>query len=198
MTMSAPPRSAERPLPRSAAGPALAALVLLAAVPARAEPVLQRSDLVETLAQGLFCATSETGRMEAPDTEFGWIHIPEEPIAMRQRGSVAPAVLGIGFGLEYTLTGDAPILIRHVVEHPPMPASGRTRQSWESWALGGVPEIIFFQFDLEEELLPGRWTFIALAGEAEVFRAGFDVVPPDAAPHLAGLCSGGDLLALSR
>ncbi len=196
--MSEPRPSADRRLRRGAGAAALAALVLQGGGIAAAEPPLRLSPQVEALQRGLFCATTEGGRMEAPDTEFGWIHLPDEPVDMRAPGTIAPAVLGLGFGLDYTLAGSDPVLIRHVVEHPPMPPSGRVRQSWDSWVLGGVPEIVFFQFDISEELLPGRWSFTALAGEDEVFHAGFDVVPPERAPHLAGLCAGGDLLTLSR
>ena len=174
------------------------ALALFGATAAAAEPPLRLSPQVEALQRGLFCATADGGRMDAPDTEFGWIHVPDEPIEMRARGAVAPTVLGIGFGLDYTLAGSEPVLIRHVVEHPPMPPSGRVRQSWESWVMAGEPEIIFFQFDIAEELLPGRWSFTAFDGDDEVFHAAFDIVPPDRAPHLAGLCAGGERLALSR
>jgi len=197
MPMSAPQPSADRRFGRGAGAASLAALVFLGGA-AAAEPPLRVSDQVETLQRGLFCATEGAGRMEAPDTEFGWIHVPDETIEMRTPGAVAPAVLGIGFGVDVTLTGTNPVLIRHVVEHPPMPPSGRVTQSWESWVLGGVPEIVFFQFDIEEELLPGRWSFTAFAGENEVYHAAFEVVAPGRAPHLAGLCAGGDILALSR
>lgn len=194
--MSAPPRSAER---RARAGVgALAGLVLLVAGGAAAEPGVRQTAAVVALERGLFCATTGGGRMEAPDTEFGWIRLPDAPMDMRRPGAVAPAVLGVGFGVDYTLAGSDPVLVRHVVEHPPMPPSGRVRQSWESWVLGGVPEVVFFQFDIEAELLPGRWSFSALDGEGELFRAAFDVVPPGEAPHLAGLCAGGDLLTLNR
>ena len=193
--------SAPRPLAdlfRAGGGGAAAAAALLLAPSAEAEPLLSQSAMVEELTRGLFCAASEGGRMEAPDTEFGWIHIPQEPVAMRRPGSLAPAVLGIGFGVEFTLTGTQPVLVRHVVRHPPMPPSGRVEQSWESWIIGGVAEVVFFQFDIDPELLPGRWSFTALAGEDELYHAEFDIVPADQAPHLAGLCVGGDLLTFSR
>jgi len=156
------------------------------------------SPLVADLERGLFCAVPEGNRLDAPDTEFGWVHIPEDPVDMRRPGTVVPAVLGLGFGLEYTFAGDAPFLIRHVVNHPPMPPSGRVQQSWEGWVVGGMTEAVFFQFDIEEELLPGRWSFTALKGEEELFHVAFDVVAPGAAPHLAGLCDARELLTLNR
>lgn len=195
--MSAPRRSADTTIGAGAQALALAAIMSVAG-PAAAEAPLRLSPLVAALERGLFCGVAEGNRMEAPDTEFGWIHVPETPVEMRLRGTTAPAVLGLGFGLEYTLAGSDAVLIRHVVEHPPMPPAGRSWQSWESWGLGGVPEVVFFQFDIEDELLPGRWSFTAFDGADEVFHAAFDVVAPEKAPHLAGLCAGGDLLTLSR
>ncbi len=165
---------------------------------AGAQPPLRLSPLVEDLERGLFCATDEGSRMEAPDTEFGWIHIPEEPVAMRLPGTTVPAVLGLGFGIEYLIGGTDPVPIRYEIAHPPMPPSGRVQQSWEAWVFGGEPEVVFFQFDIDAELLPGRWSFAAFAGDKELFFAAFDIVIPEAAPNLAGLCAGGELLTLNR
>jgi hypothetical protein len=201
--MSAPPRSADPAPRRRAAAVGLALLLPLAAsfgatTAVAEEPPLRTSAKVAALERGLFCATPEGARRDAPDTEFGWIHIPDEPVAMRREGAVVPAVLGLGFGIDYTLAGSEPVLIRHVVEHPPMPPSRRVRQTWESWVIGGTPEVVFFQFDIDDELLPGRWTFTALDGDEEILHAAFDVVPPAAAPHLTALCSGAELLTLNR
>jgi hypothetical protein len=195
MTMSAPRRLADF---RTCGAAALAGLFLLVAGGAAADPPLRHSAEILSLERGLFCATGNGGRFDAPDTEFGWIHVPDEPVEMQRPGPIVPAVIGLGFGVTYTFDGTDPILIRYVVDHPPMPPSGRTRQSWESWVIGGVTEIVFFQFDLEEELLPGRWSFSGLDGANEVFHAAFDVVPPAAAPHLVGLCAGEELLTLNR
>lgn len=201
--MSAPPPSAEAACRRRGGYVARAAFLL--AVPllpgaggASAEPPLRLSAMVVALERGILCASAEGGRMAAPDTEHGWIHVPDEPVTLRRRGALVPAVLGLGFGVDYTLAGSEPVLIRYVIEHPPLPPSGRQRQSWESWVIGGAPEIVFFQFDHEAELLPGRWSFAGLAGEEEVFFAAFDIVPPAAAPHLAGLCTGEEQITLSR
>ncbi|MCC5972127.1 MAG: DUF3859 domain-containing protein [Pararhodobacter sp.] len=168
------------------------------ALPLAAEPALRLGPGVEALTRGLICAPPEGGRRDAPDTASGWIHVPEVPIEILVEGTTAPARLGTGFGVRFVLAGAAPLPVRYVVTHPPMPPEGITIQSWESFALPGAPEQVFFQFDTSEELLPGPWSFTALSGETELFHAAFDIVAPEAVPHLDGMCAGGDLLALSR
>jgi len=178
----------------------ITALICAPALPLWAEPALRLGPGVEALTRGLICAPPEGGRRDAPDTASGWIHVPDNPIDIRVEGVVAPALLGTGFGLRYLLEGAGamPVPVRYTVEHPPLPPEGLTRQSWESLAMPGVPEQVFFQFDIEDELQPGRWSFTAHSGETELFHAGFDVVPPDTVPHLTGLCRGDDMLAFSR
>lgn len=198
MMTSRPPPSAERP--GRALKPALAGagIALLTATAAVAEPPLRLSPQVADLARGLICSPPEAGRREAPDTIAGWIHIPDEPLRIIHPSSTAPAMLGMGFGVEFTLSGSEPLAIRYTVTHPPMPPEGRSSQGWDGIAMPGVEEAIFFQFDTEEELQPGRWSFTASHAGEEVFHAAFDIVTAEAAPHLTGLCREGGLLSLAR
>ena len=193
-------QSAERP--GSAPKPALAgaglALALLSPAPAAAEPPLRLSAHVAELSRGLICSPPESGRREAPDTIAGWIHVPDEPLRIIHPSTIAPAVLGMGFGVEFTIAGDAPLALRYTVTHPPMPPEGRTSQGWDGTAMPGMEDAIFFQFDTEEELQPGRWSFTASHAGEEIFHAAFDVTTPEAAPHLTGLCREGGLLSLAR
>jgi len=177
----------------------IAALFCAPALPLGAEPALRLGPGVEDLTRGLICAPPEAGRREAPDTAAGWIHVPDAAIEIRIEGVVAPALLGTGFGVRYMLErGALPVPVRYTVTHPPMPPDGRTLQSWDSLVMPGVPEQVFFQFDIADELQPGSWSFTAHSGATELFHAAFDIVPPETVPHLTGVCRGGDLLALSR
>lgn len=153
---------------------------------------------VTILERGLICAPPEAGRRAAPDTAFGWIHVPDRPIEIRIETALAPARLGTGFGLRYRLETSDPVLVRYVVSHPPMTAGRITEQAWDSLVLPGSDEAVFFQFDIEEELVTGSWAFSAFDGTRELFHVGFTVVPPAAVPELDELCAGGDLLAFSR
>lgn len=180
----------------------LVCLTFLAAnvsAPSSAGPPLRLATDVAQLTRGLICAPPEGGRRDAPDTASGWIHVPVHPIEIRLEGTTAPALLGTGFGVRYVLEGTGmPMPVRYSITHPPLPPEGVTQQSWDALVLPGAPEQVFFQFDIEDELQPGRWSFTAHAGPRELFHAAFDVVTPDTVPHLAAFCHGADLLAFSR
>ena len=180
-------------------GTALAAAALaLVAMPASADPPLRHSPQIAEMARGLICSPAETGRREAPDTMAGWIHVPDEPLRIIEKSTTAPAVLGMGFGVEFRLAGGEPLALRYSVTHPPIPPEGRSVQSWDGVAWPHRDEAVFFLFDIEEERQPGRWSFTATHGGTEIFHAEFDVVAPEAAPHLTGLCRDGGLLSLAR
>jgi hypothetical protein len=183
---SAPLRSAEL---------TLAAVLVLAAVPqgAAAEAVLGPG--VDWLVQGLFCAPDETGRREAPGTMSGWIHVPDTPVAMVTEGTVAPAVLGMGFGVRFQRSGADLAALRYEVRHPPMGPGAVTVQAWDSTSMGGAEDAIFFQFDVAEELVTGPWEFRAFEGGRELFRAPFAVVAPGTVPELAALCRSGMMMS---
>ena len=180
-------------LRRSAEAAALAALLGLAPLAARAQAVVDSS--VEWLVQGLFCAPEETGRREAPDTMSGWVHVPAEPVPMIAEGTVAPAVLGMGFGVRFQRKGFDLVELRYEVHHPPMGAGGITRQSWTSLSEGGSSDSIFFQFDLPEELVLGAWEFRAYLEGRQIFRAPFTVVPAADLPEIVGECRPGALMS---
>jgi len=189
------------PRPSADPGPGLAlALIALATLtcgPATAGSVA--GPRIEFLRHGLFCAPPEAGRVPAPDTISGWTHVPDEPIEILVETLTAPAVLGLGMGVEFLLFGDDPVELRYEVTHPPMAPTGATRQSWGpegavAWGAGSM----FFQFDVADELVTGDWTFRALDGAEELLRVTFTVVDPGAAPDLARLCRDGVLLSTLR
>ena len=169
---------------------------VLAPLPASAEP--RRSAALDDWVAGLFCAPEETGRREAPDTMAGWVHVPDTPVEMVAEGRIAPAVLGLGFGVRFLRSGDDLRGIRFEVTHPPMTEAGITRQGWDSLSAGGEWDAIFFQFDLPEELVTGDWAFAAWLDGEELFHIPFTVVDPALAPDLADLCRGGAMLSLLR
>lgn len=177
---------------------ALAAVLCTLAPPALAEAPLVLSPAAERVERGLICNPPPAGRRAAPDTIAGWVHVPDEPVRLIHHGTTAPAQLGMGFGVEFTLAGDGALAVRYTVTHPPMAPDAMTEQAWDAFALAGQREAIFFQFDTEDELLPGRWTFTATVDGETAFSAGFDVVAPETVPHLTALCRGTGLLSLVR
>lgn len=182
------------------AGPVLVTglvVALAASGPARAEDGVTHLPRVARVTTGLFCAPPEGTHRPAPGTLAGWIHVPDQPVQMIAEGRVVPAVIGVGFGLRYTLTDAADATVVYALSHPPMPPSGVTSQSWDGAVRAGSAGTIFFQFDTEAELQPGAWRFTARIGDEEILSADFTVVAPAQAPELAGLCRGGALLSFS-
>lgn len=180
------------------AGPVLVAGLCLSgplASPALAQPLGDVSPRVSGLELGLFCAPPEGGRRPAPDTMSGWVHVPDEPVEMVALGTVAPAVLGMGFGVRFRLADNAAVETRYTVTHPAMPPTGITEQQWSGSIAPGMTDTVFFQFDIPEELQPGDWTFSAEVDGEVLFTALFTVLPPADMPDAAHLCAAPSLLS---
>jgi hypothetical protein len=99
----------------------------------------------------------ESGRREAPDTIAGWIHVPDEPVADPSlQGTIAPAVLGMGFGVRihaFRKTIRSGATLR---PSPPADAARRAHPAGLGRPAMGAWDAVFFQFDVpEDELLPG-------------------------------------------
>lgn len=165
---------------------------------AQADAHFEVSPRVSTLVAGLFCAPPEGERRPAPDTIAGWIHAPDAPVEMIAEGQVVPAVIGLGFGVRYLRADDQDARVHYTVTHPPMPPSNLTEQSWDSPVSAGYIDSAFFQFDIEDELQPGDWSFRASIGGEQLFDVGFTVRPASELPHLAALCRGGTLLSFNQ
>lgn len=176
------------------AGPVLVAGLCHAAT---AQVMGEVSARIVSLQAGIFCAPPEAGRRAAPETLSGWIHVPDEPVTLRAEGFQAPAVLGMGFGVRFTLAPGPDLPTRYTVRHPPIPPSGATAQSWNSVLQGDATDSAFFQFDIPEELQPGDWSFTIEAAGETLFTVAFTVVPPGTLPEIEALCPRGELLSVS-
>lgn len=198
--MTSKPRLLAEPMPRGSlnfTSPALlAGLVLFPmSCPALAGDNVVTSDQVAELTAGLFCAPPMAGRRDAPGTVFGWVHVPDVPVDLIAEGQIAPAVLGLGFGVRFTLHQETNAVLSYTVTHPPMPPRGVTEQNWTGTMDAGAADTMFFQFDTPDELQPGDWSFSVSQDGAYLLTVEFTVVPAAAAPGLAHLCRGGALLS---
>lgn len=172
--------------PRLAKPAVVLALALALCGPASADPRIMSAPGVGVEA-GLFCPPHASDRRPAPDTVFGWVHIPDEPIRILIPGEMTvPAVLGLGFGVSFTV--ERAMDLTYVITHPPMAPSGTTVQGWTGRAEPGRAEGVYFQFDIPEELLPGAWEITALWGDEPLFSANFTVTRPEDAPQHTQLC----------
>jgi hypothetical protein len=149
-------------------------------------------DLIAELVFGVYCAEEPIRTEDAPETASGVINIVRDLPEIRFAQTVVPAALDIGFGvLSRAPAGMVHDPVTITVTHPPFPGSGIeverwiTRLGWEEFNLTG------FSFDVPEELVLGTWTFEAHAGDRELFRVMFEVVPPDMAASVLAACQMG-------
>ncbi|MFD1341962.1 DUF3859 domain-containing protein [Litorisediminicola beolgyonensis] len=143
------------------------------------------------LEQGVFCEVPTTGSLPAPGTAAGQIELFDEVPEFQWHTARLPAVPGLSFGIRSEATDglNYPGVVL-TLTHPPFSESGVTRQSYVT-ALGGFGlSINAYTFDLEEELVTGTWVFTATAGDTELYRATFEVVPPALMPEIAAACGG--------
>jgi hypothetical protein len=188
-TKSKPPRLAD---PRALHLPCASALWALAfGVVSPAAAQLRYFPPAVQAEQGLFCAVEPGELRAAPDTESGFINVPDRDLHMVAGGDLVPGQLGMGFGVSFTLDAPAPRLLTYVTEHPPMGADGWVRQSWTGLVQPGWIETVFYQFDHDYEVLIGDWVLSAFDGETLVYSARFKVTDPALVPRLSGLCAGG-------
>lgn len=154
------------------------------------------SDQMASVEAGVICAPETTGELAAPGTIAGTTHlIAEEPPFIAVTRSV-PAVLGVGFGIK-SRSVDIMGLdgVTMTVTHPPMGDNAVTTQTFETVIRGTDPSLTFYQFDFDYELLPGTWQMQASAGDQVLYRATFEVLPPELVPELAQACGFEDLLS---
>ena len=171
-------------------------LVCLCSLTNPASAQLARSSSLGWIEAGIICATNTGEFREAPGTISGRAHAPTEEPPFVSNSQVVPAVIGVGLGIK-ARSDDAIglLLVEVILTHPPMGEDGITRQTFLSMITPDTNAIIFFQFDHDYELVTGSWSFTGVRDGETVFRANFQVVPPDQMPDLADTCDYRDLLS---
>ena len=172
-----------------AVGLSLAALPVVLAAQDRPNPY--KSDQIDSLVYGVYCAEGPIELEEAPDTAAGVVNIVPGIPEMRAVTTLVPAQIGIGFGVVVEAREGVvfdPALV--TITHPPYPDSGIEVERWVTAIDGEGPGLIGFSFEVESELVIGRWTFEAEHEGALLFRIDFEIVPPALLPDLAQGCSG--------
>lgn len=170
------------------------ALTLGIAAPLAAQ--VARSADLQSIEAGVICPPESVGYREAPGTITGRAHIIEEMPEFVSLTQMVPAVIGVGFGVRLQAVpelGTETVVV--TITHPPMGKDGVRQQSFTSAVSGLGPTIAFFQFDHAYEMVLGRWSFEARRDDQLVYRAFFDVVPPQSVPQLADICNYRDLLS---
>jgi len=140
---------------------------------------------------GIFCPEEASGRMEAPDTDSGYIDLLSGDVRAAFVGRVVPGQLTMGFGLRYQRAqGLGFAQGRMIVTHPPLGNGGMTQQSYPVLLDDTGSNMSQYDFDFPYEVQFGTWTMaIELEGEI-VLQQSFEVVPPGIAPFTLDDCEG--------
>jgi hypothetical protein len=164
-----------------------------AAVPLAAQdsPAIFTSDLIDRLDYGVYCAEAPVDLQEAPGTVAGVVNVVPELPVLRAETTLVPAQIGIGFGvLVEAADGFVFDGVSITITHPPYPDSGIEVEGWTTSLDDETTGLVGFSFEVESELVTGRWTFEAAHDGDLLFRIDFEVVPAAMLPGVAQGCSG--------
>lgn len=150
---------------------------------------------ISSFAAGLTCTPVIVGENPAPDTISGVTNQIESFHGFTNVSRRVPAMLGVSFGVQaQTKLQDIPF-VTMVITHPPMGDEGVEVESWQTSLSMLGPRVALFSLEHDYELVTGTWSFEARDGETVLYRAVFEVVPPQDVPELATLCGFEDLLS---
>ena len=168
---------------------ALAVVLAGLSAPALAEDAPQvRAPETTFLEAGIFCIRHDGEKQDAPGTESGEINLLDGLPDLVSRTLVAPAALGVSFGVVWAhgLTDTTEVEIR--VWRPRLDGSVPGVESWVSVTEAGSTTASLWTFEYPSELATGTWTFEAWAEDLMLWRVTFQVVPLAELPGADQLC----------
>jgi Domain of unknown function (DUF3859) len=154
--------------------------LLLAALlsgPALAE-VRPLSPLIESLTAGVFCPEDFMDKVEAPETELGYILSPSSEPEITWLSTEVPARLGIAFGLQMAQTDGPPIGLVEVEVTRPLQNGETGTDRWEAFVGPEGTSTNFWVFSEPSELANGDWTFRIRQGDEMLVEVTFVVMDP--------------------
>ena len=171
-------------------------LFILAFWPFAAVANVESSPLVVYVESGVACQAERIGSVPAPNSVAGESYLITGDVQFISHEHMVPAVIGVSMGLKVTVSvpgGLDGVLLS--VTHPPMGPQQVRRQTFVGSISDGAASQRFYSFDYDYELLPGTWTLEAKHGKELIYRATFEVVPPEVLPDLASACGYEDLFS---
>lgn len=163
------------------------ALLVLATMPALA----QNQSPIVSQTYGVICAVDMQGQQPAPATESGVINLVDQSRDFDVVTHQVPAEIGLSFGMRaVTAEGSSMETARMSVTHPPMGATGITRQSWAAPLRGGMPALNMFTFEKPHELVQGTWVFQLIFADKILSEQVFQVLPGGSVPPVQKTCGG--------
>ncbi|OWU86548.1 hypothetical protein ATO6_07100 [Oceanicola sp. 22II-s10i] len=173
---------------------ALLILLIAGPLPSAAGNLVKSPMILEEF--GVYCPDEATGRVEAPDTERGFIDLIQGDPRVDFQTDVVPGELGLGFGMRFRFEdGHGVRMGRVIITHPPFGNPPVTRESYSITVESDVSSMTQFDFDDDYEIQYGTWTLaIEVDGEILLSRD-FHVVPKEQSPISTKLCEGPSLLS---
>ncbi|MDF1855222.1 DUF3859 domain-containing protein [Pseudooceanicola sp.] len=145
---------------------------------------------------GVFCPDEPVGRIEAPDTERGFIDLVSGNPPVDFHTDVVPAELGLGFGMRFRLApGEATRMARVVITHPPFGTPPVSRETYAITLESDFTSMTQFDFDETYEMQPGRWNLAIEVEGGILLSHDFTVVPADQSLISTKMCKGPALLS---
>lgn len=154
------------------------------AVAGEPAPPFTSPDIIE-LTAGVMCSPRVQARIDAPNTALGYTNEVAGNPKVTFEQQVVPAALGVSFGVVFT-PKHALAAVRNLTFRP----GASEPDVYFSDVLAEPGRYRGFAFELPEELVLGQWRLESWQGDTLLFRADFEVVPPEALPEIEAQCQG--------
>lgn len=162
--------------------------VATSALELRADPDFAIPGFFNDFSAGFFCELQPDRYQDAPQTRTGHIDIFERPFNFVHIGPRVPALPGIGFGIVGRV--EIPNHSRQYRVRLHMPH--RATVNDEYWDFGIDESDQFwagYTFDVNDRPPLGQWSLSILQDNRVLLTQYFEVVAPQDAPELNGLCT---------
>jgi hypothetical protein len=154
----------------------------------RADPDFAIPGFFSDFSAGFFCGLQPDDYQNAPQTRRGFIEIFETPWHFIHIGPQVPALPGLGFGIVGLVL--LPNQSRQYQVRLHMPH--RSPSNDEFWDIGIADSDMIWAgyiFDVNDRPPLGTWSLSILQDDRVLLTQYFEVVAPQDAPELNGLCT---------
>lgn len=156
----------------------------LLAAPAQADPEPPRhADTVEIQQVGVMCDPTNFDIMDAPQTQGGSVRTYDGAPIFVTKGQTIPAVPGINFGVQFTVSHDVPKL-RYMISTP----HWNRRDIWEISTTAYRINHQGYSEDPDELPELGIYLLEAWNGSTRLYAIEFEVVPAAQMPGIDSIC----------
>jgi Domain of unknown function (DUF3859) len=145
-------------------------------------------NLISDVQAGIFCYRSPDYVTKDRVTIDGKVDRFDEAPDIVKQTQIIPAIDGLLFGVSGRGSSSSGVVVTLEIEHPPLGASGITRETWEAWYPNDRITMNGYTLGLDRGDPAGKWTLTAKQREKVVFQVEFDVVEASKADNslLAG------------